>query len=247
MQEIFEKSILTKKSKITSRQGFQALVFFDDKICLTEKQKIYPAQANVYFVKNTKLDVLWGTREKIVFDVQNEFFHVGLSGEMQIQIKNFRKFFNDVLIDKQKFDEDDLQQLVVPVVASQLDIFLKKYVSSNNLDPLKIETFKSEMSRNFRIELSQKLENMYGIACNNFMTLRVLVDELELEKIKQKNLQILMNAQLQSQNKKTLNTPKIQPNSKSETNTQTQAKDCQAQISNQTQQESQSEPEMLLE
>lgn len=202
MQEIFEIQTQQKKSKIQPKQGFQTLVFFDAKISELNEQKIYPAGTQVIFVKNAKFDVFWGTREKIVFDVNDELLHVGLSGEMQVQIKNFKKFFCDVLNGKQKFDEDDLHDLIVPVTTNQLDIFLKKYTNQNNLDPTKIESFKSEMSRVFRVELGQKLENMFGIGCTNFMTLRVLVDELELEKIKQKNMQILLANQMENLEKK---------------------------------------------
>lgn len=202
MQEIFEIQTQQKKSKIQPKQGYETLVFFDQKIHELDKGKTYPAGVQVIFVKNAKFDVFWGTREKIVFDVNDDLLHVGLSGEMQVQIKNFKKFFCDVLNGKQKFDEDDLHDLLVPITANQLDIFLKKYINQNDLDPTKIETFKSEMSRVFRIELGQKLENMFGIGCSNFMTLRVLVDELELEKIKQKNMQILLANQMENFAKK---------------------------------------------
>lgn len=202
MQEIFEIQTQQKKSKIQPKQGYETLVFFDQKIHELDKEKTYPAGVQIIFVKNAKFDVFWGTREKIVFDVNDDLLHVGLSGEMQVQIKNFKKFFCDVLNGKQKFDEDDLHDLLVPITANQLDIFLKKYIDQNDLDPTKIETFKSEMSRVFRIELGQKLENMFGIGCTNFMTLRVLVDELELEKIKQKNMQILLANQMENFAKK---------------------------------------------
>ena len=43
---------------------------------------------------------------------------------------------------------------------------------------------------------------MFGIGCSNFVTLRVLVDELELEKIKQKNMQILLANQMENFAKK---------------------------------------------
>lgn len=195
MQNIFEKQILDKKSSIDLRQGFNTLVFFDGKISDCVNGVVYPANTPVFFVQNSKFDIFWGTKQKIVFDINDNLFHVGMSGEINIQIKNFRKFFEDVLNSKQKFDANDMHDLIVPVVANQLDIFLKKYIKQNNLDPTKIEVYKSEMSRVFRVEISQKLESMFGIVCNNFMTLNVLVDELELEKIKQKNIQILNQIQ----------------------------------------------------
>ena len=156
MSQFLEEYTLQSKQKIFAEQGQHTLAFCDGKFVeFVTKCKMYPEKTKIVIIPSTSIKLLWGTREKLTFICNNEFLHIGLSGSVQIQIINPRKFYNDVLISNKSLTADQLQSMVVPVIVNFLDIYGKQYVSENRLNILQLESFKAELARNARIVLPE--------------------------------------------------------------------------------------------
>lgn len=189
MAEFIREQILSTKSKIAYSEGFNTLVFVDGKFReFIDKPKVYSKGTKIVDIPSTSFKILWGTREKLTFSLDTQMLHVGLSGEFEIEITNPRKFYNNVLLTNKQLTLTQLQALIVPSLVNQLDLFLKQYIEENNLKIINLETYKTQLSRNARLAISQKLESQFGISCKNFLLQRVLFDDSELEKIKKLNI-----------------------------------------------------------
>lgn len=182
---ISQEHILETKTKLTFTEGYNTLVFVDGKFVeFINKPKIYQRNTKVVSICSTPIKLLWGTREKLAFNIDNNILHIGLSGDIEIEISNARKFYNDVLLTNKNINLTNLQTMIVPYVVSQLDVFAKKFINKNNLKVIDFEAYKYNLSRHARLEISEVLERKFGITCKSFTIQRVLFDDEELGKVK---------------------------------------------------------------
>ena len=185
MVQLVTGLILNEKSKVGQLEGYNTLIFVDGKFKqIVEKPVNCVKGTKVVCVSSLGHNLLWGTREKLCFEKNDVFFHIGLSGKIDIQINQPRKFYNEIILNYGNIDLQQLQKIIVPVVVDCLDNYMHKFISENSLNILHIETYKSELARNVRLEISKKLEYSFGIVCKNFTILNVLFDDEELEQLK---------------------------------------------------------------
>lgn len=194
---------MQEKTKLQYRQGFFTMAFSNGKFVeFIDKAKFFPKDSQIISIPSTKFCMLWGTREKLAYKTEGQYLHIGLSGEIDLEVKNPRKFYNDVLLANKDINDMELQRLISPIIVSQLDIFIKEYITKNNLSIQDLETYKSQLAREFRIVLVNKLELAFGITCKNFLISRVLLDDDEMQKIKNQNQQNLLLKEKERQQQK---------------------------------------------
>ena len=128
------------------------------------------SQFEVLFMSKTaKLKLLWGTAQKLVlFDEgTNETYHVGFSGDFEVQIGDPRKCYLYLVGTNEGLSAGDLQEMELVV----LDYIKEHHVPFNQLS-----VHKKEMAEKILISLSHKLQSEYGIAVFSFTISNIMFD-----------------------------------------------------------------------
>lgn len=148
----------------------------------------------LFMSKTAKLKLLWGTAQKIlIFDpVLEQDFHLGLSGDFEVQIGDPRKAYLYLVGVAQDLTADTLQERLQSNVVSVLEEVLVEYVKQNAVPFNQIAVVKKQISQKVLSALSRKLQSEYGIAVFSFNIANIIFDSEE-----RKNLEDSFKAQKQ--------------------------------------------------
>ncbi|MBE7075529.1 MAG: zinc-ribbon domain-containing protein [Clostridiales bacterium] len=137
----------------------------------------------LFMSKTAKLRLLWGTASKILaFDRQlKENYHIGLSGDFEVQIGDPRKCYLYLVGAEQNLTADGLQERLMSKVVSVVEQEVLSYIDTKQILFNQIILHKKEMSAQVLNKLSQKLMNEYGITVFSFNIANIIIDEEDLQ------------------------------------------------------------------
>ena len=147
------------------------------------------SQFEVLFMSKTaKLKLLWGTAQKLVlFDEKtNEDYHVGFSGDLDVQIGDPRKCYLYLVGADQDLTSNALQERLRSNVVSVMELVVLDYISKNHVPFNQLSMHKKAMSEKILIELSHKLQSEYGIAVFSFNIANIIFDSDDYKRLSAK-------------------------------------------------------------
>ena len=148
------------------------------------------SQFEVLFMSKTaKLKLLWGTTQKLVlFDEKtNEDYHVGFSGDMDVQIGDPRKCNLYLIGADQDLTSSALQERLRSKVVSVMELVILDYIAQNHVPFNQLSMHKKQMSEKILTELSHKLQSEYGIAVFSFNIANIIIDSEDYQGLSAKN------------------------------------------------------------
>lgn len=141
----------------------------------------------LFMSKTAKLKLLWGTAQKILMfdETLQENFHIGLSGDFEVQIGDPRKAFLYLVGASEDLTVDALQERLQSNVVSVLESVLVDFVKENKIPFNQIATNKKQISQKVLAALSHKLQSEYGIAVFSFNIANIIFDSEEMKKLEE--------------------------------------------------------------
>lgn len=139
----------------------------------------------LFMSKTAKLKLLWGTASKILmFDsVVEANYHLGLSGDFEVQISDPRKCYLYLIGASQDLTADALQERLMSNVVSVVENVVVEHVSQNKVRFSQLSLHKKDISKSVLQSLSKKLNSEYGIAVFSFNIANLIIDDEDLEKL----------------------------------------------------------------
>lgn len=139
----------------------------------------------LFMSKTAKLNLLWGTSTKILMldPVLQENYHLGLSGDFDVQIGDPRKCYLYVVGASQDLTASALQERLVTRVIAEVESGLVEYVNKNHTLFNQIALCKKEISTKVLPCINKKLMNEYGIAVFSFNIANIIIDDKDLERL----------------------------------------------------------------
>ena len=136
----------------------------------------------IYMPKDTNVNILWGTPEKIKYRdfASNKVVRVGARGQFGITITNPEQFFRKVVGARKEFDLNDFKKRFAAEVINEFaDCFLK-VVMDSKLTYDQFDANKKAIGIKIGEILSPKFENEWGIGLANFIIEAVGISEEDL-------------------------------------------------------------------
>ena len=139
----------------------------------------------LFMSKTAKLKLLWGTAQKLVlFDEDtNENYHVGFSGDFDVQIGDPRKCYLYLIGSDKDLTADALQERLRSSVVSVMELVILDYISKNHVPFNKLSVHKKSMAEKVLSELSHKLQSEYGIAVFSFNIANIIFDSEDYKRL----------------------------------------------------------------
>lgn len=139
----------------------------------------------LFMSKTAKLKLLWGSSQKfLLYDaVVQENYHVGMSGDFEVQIGDPRKCYLYLVGVSNDLTADALQERLMSNVVSCLENVVSEYVEKNEVQFNKLSLYKKEMASKALSVVGKKLSNEYGIAVFSFNISNVIIDESDLKRL----------------------------------------------------------------
>ncbi len=144
------------------------------------------SQIEVLFMSKTaKLKLLWGTSQKLVlFDEDsNENYHVGFSGDFDVQIGDPRKCYLYLIGSDKDLTANLLQERLRSTVVSVMELVILDYISKNHVPFNQLSMHKKAISEKVLSELSHKLQSEYGIAVFSFNIANIIIDSEDYKRL----------------------------------------------------------------
>lgn len=139
----------------------------------------------VYMSKTAKLKAMWGTINRFVLkDVQTGLtIEVGANGEFEVQIKDPRKFYMELVGADKNFNLDMLKQRLQGRILSEIEPLIAKTMREQQLAFYDLTERKHEIAKEIFPVLAQLFEREYGLALYSFIISRVFIPDEYVQKI----------------------------------------------------------------
>lgn len=139
----------------------------------------------LFMSKTAKLKLLWGTTQKFMMydNLLQENYHVGMSGDFEVQIGDPRKCYLYLIGASQDLTADDLQERLMSNVVSVLETIVVDYVEEKKVPFNQIVLCKKEISGKVLGSLGQKMMNDYGIAVFSFNIANIIIEDEDYQRL----------------------------------------------------------------
>lgn len=133
----------------------------------------------LFMSKTAKLKLLWGTAQRFtLYDfVLDEDYHVGMSGDFEVQIGDPRKCYLYLVGVADDLTADGLQERLQSNVVSVLEDVVMQFAEANKVCFNQLSLTKKKVSAKVLTQLNQKLMNEYGIAVFSFNIANIIIEE----------------------------------------------------------------------
>lgn len=129
-----------------------------------------PFTAEVYYINKGVIKMTWGTKTPI--SVEDPQYHITLDikafGSYTMQIKDSRIFVTKAAASRPSFTNDDVDEILRPLVLNKLSDFMAEVVLKNNVSVTKIQQYLDETASAGKTKLQPDFEK-YGVEIIDFM------------------------------------------------------------------------------
>lgn len=186
---------LDKNSQVIVEETHSAILIKDGEMVDTlqsGKHPIYEKKDKnisrvdvIYMSKTAKLKVMWGTINKLVLkDPQtNLTIEVGANGEFEVQIKEPRKFYLELVGADKNFTLDKLKERLQGRILSEIEPLIAKTMREENLAYFDLSEKKQIIAKNVMPELVKMFERDYGLTIFSFTISKIFIPQEYIEKI----------------------------------------------------------------
>jgi membrane protease subunit (stomatin/prohibitin family) len=135
--------------------------------------------------KTAKLKANWGTLNKLVLrDVLTDLpMEVGANGEYEVQIKDPRKFYLELVGADKNFTLDKLKERLQGRILSEIEPVVAKVVREQNVAYYDLAEKKNVIAKEVFEAIAKMFEKDYGISLYSFVISKIFVANENIEKI----------------------------------------------------------------
>lgn len=139
----------------------------------------------IYMSKTAKLKAFWGTINKLVLkDVQtNLTIEVGANGEYEVQIKDPRKFYLELVGADKNFNLDKLKERLQGRILNEIEPLIAQTMREENLAYYDLSEKKNIIASNILPTISKMFERDYGLSLYSFVISKIFIPNEFIEKI----------------------------------------------------------------
>ena len=139
----------------------------------------------VYMSKTARLNVFWGTINKLVLkDPQTDLtIEVGANGEFEVQIQNPRKFYQELVGADKNFTVEKLKERLQGRILSEIEPLIAKTMREENLAYFDLSEKKQIIAKNIMPELVKMFERDYGLTMFSFIISKIFIPQEYIDKI----------------------------------------------------------------
>ena len=139
----------------------------------------------IYMSKTAKLKANWGTLNKLVLrDVLTDLpMEVGANGEYEVQIKDPRKFYLELVGADKSFTLDKLKERLQGRILSEIEPVVAKVVREQNVAYYDLAEKKNVIAKEVLDVISKMFEKDYGVSLYSFVISKIFVTSEDIEKI----------------------------------------------------------------
>lgn len=139
----------------------------------------------IYMSKTAKLKANWGTLNKLVLrDVLTDLpMEVGANGEYEVQIKDPRKFYLELVGADKNFTLDKLKERLQGRILSEIEPVVAKVVREQNVAYYDLAEKKNVIAKEVFETIAKMFEKDYGISLYSFVISKIFVANENIEKI----------------------------------------------------------------
>ena len=124
----------------------------------------------VYMSKTAKLQALWGTRTKMNMrdPVTGTRVEVGVNGEYEVQIRNPRQFYLELVGADKMFTLETLKERLLGRILNNVEPICARYMKENNLSYVDFAENRIMVADLVRDNIKQMFEREYGLNLFSF-------------------------------------------------------------------------------
>jgi len=139
----------------------------------------------IYMSKTAKLKAFWGTIHKLVLkDVQtNLTIEVGANGEYEVQIKDPRKFYLELVGADKNFNLDKLKERLQGRILNEIEPLIAQTMREENLAYYDLSEKRQIIANKIQPAISDMFERDYGLRLFSFIISKIFIPNEHIEKI----------------------------------------------------------------
>lgn len=142
----------------------------------------------VYMSKTAKLQALWGTRTKMNMrdPITETRVEVGVNGEYEVQIKDPRKFYLELVGADRFFTLEVLKERLLGRILDKVEPICAKYMKENRLSYVDFAENRIDIANLVKADIKQMFEREYGLNLFSFTISNCYIPDnyiKEIEKI----------------------------------------------------------------
>ena len=141
----------------------------------------------IFVSKTAKLNIYWGTENR--FDMRDPItgtaIKLGASGEMEVQISNPRKAYLELIGYNKNFNIEDLKKRLQGRLLAEVQYNLANIMKEKNLSYDRLGEVLLPVSNEILPHIADMFDKDYGLKVFSFTISCVLIDDAEIEKIKE--------------------------------------------------------------
>ena len=186
---------LDKKAQVIVEETHCAILIKDGEMIDTLSGGKYPIYDKkdkhvsrvdvIYMSKTAKLKAFWGTINKLVLkDVQtNLTIEVGANGEYEVQIKDPRKFYLELVGADKNFNLDKLKERLQGRILNEIEPLIAQTMREENLAYYDLSEKRQIIASKIQPAICSMFERDYGLNLYSFIISKIFIPNEYIEKI----------------------------------------------------------------
>lgn len=142
---------------------------FEDKKALEKWEKGMSVDV-IYIMKDTAVEINWGTPDSITFrdPVSGHIVHFGAYGKFEVEVSNPEEFFRRIVGNNQKFDLNDFSRRIIATVVDEFNDIFQRVVADLGISYDKYDANRKLIGQRMGEALSPIFEKKYGLRVDSF-------------------------------------------------------------------------------
>lgn len=139
----------------------------------------------IYMSKTAKLKAFWGTINKLnLRDYETGLpIEVGANGEYEVQIKDPRKFYIELVGADKNFNLDKLKERLQGKILSEIEPLIAKTIKEEKLSYQDLAEKKGDIAKKLLPSLSKMMEREYGLSLYSFIIAKIFIPQEYIQRI----------------------------------------------------------------
>ncbi|MCX4313046.1 MAG: SPFH domain-containing protein [Clostridia bacterium] len=150
---------------------------FEDKKALEKWQRGMTVDV-IYIIKDTAVEVTWGTPNPITFrdPVSGHIVNLGAHGKFEVVVSNPEEFFRRIVGNNQKFDIDDFSRRAAATIVDEFNAVFQHIVEELGISYDKYDANRKLLGQRMGEALSPVFEKKYGLRVDTFTISGMTID-----------------------------------------------------------------------
>lgn len=141
----------------------------------------------IYIIKDTQVEINWGTPEKLTFrdELSGHVVSMGAFGSYEVSVSNPEQFFRKIVGNNKQFDLDDLSRRTCATVVDEFVSIFLNIVAALHISYDRYDANRKEIGKRMGAELTPIFENKWGLKVENFIIQKFNIDSRDKDAIEE--------------------------------------------------------------